>query len=79
MLDFLSELWNKFSSMLLSLLPRSPFVDFLNSIEYIPYLGWLNWFVPVGDIIVIGGVFLSAVGLFYLYMIIARWLKVIGD
>lgn len=79
MLDFLNELWNSFSSLLLSVLPTSPFVQFLDEIGDIPYLHWLNWFIPVDDFIVIGVAFLGAVTIFYLYMIIARWLKVIGD
>lgn len=79
MLDWLADLWNAFSSTLIQFLPRSPFTQFLDSLGNIPYLGWLNWFIPFGDFIVIGTAFLGAVGLFYLYQIVARWLKVIGD
>lgn len=79
MLDWLADLWNSFSSVLLSFLPTSPFVQWINVIGSVPYLNWLNWFIPVGDFIKIGAVYLSAVTIFYMYQIIARWLKVIGD
>lgn len=79
MLDFLNELWNSFSGALLSILPTSPFTAFLNQIGTIPYLAELNWFLPIGDFIRIGTAYLGVVALFYLYMIAARWLKVIGD
>lgn len=79
MLDWLNELWNSFSSLLLSVLPTSPFAKFVNDLGDVPYLSWLNWFVPFDDFIIIGASFLAAVGLFYAYQVIARWLKVIGD
>lgn len=79
MLDWLNDLWNSFSGLLLSVLPTSPFVQWLNIMGEVPYLGWLNWFIPVGDFIKIGVAYLAVVSLFYVYMVIARWLKVIGD
>lgn len=79
MLEWLNELWNNFSSVLLSVLPTSPFIQFFNYMESIPYLSWLNWFVPVNDFIKIGVAYLACVGLFYMWMVVARWLKVIGD
>lgn len=63
----------------LELLPLSPFQEFISNFAGLPYLGWLNWFFPVGDCLVVMGVWLGAVGLFYLYSIVMRWLKMIGD
>lgn len=79
MLDFMSDLLDKFSDLLLSVFPTSPFSDFINKMDNIPFLGYLNWFVPVGSILKIFVAYLVAVGLFYVYMVLARWVKLIGD
>lgn len=73
------SLFNAFAEKLLSVLPLSPFKPFISQFENLPYLGYLNWFFPVGECLIIMASWLSAVGLFYLYSIIMRWLKVIGD
>ena len=80
MLEWMGELLNKFANWVLGLLPRSPFTQiqsFLSPIE--PYLGYLNWFVPVNWILSVMLLWLTAVGLFYLYSVIMRWIKLIGD
>lgn len=79
MLDWLNDMWNGFSGILLSALPTSPFVQWISKIEQLPYLGYVNWLIPFDDFITIGTTYLACIGLFYLYMVIARWLKVIGD
>ena len=79
MLDFLKSLWDSFANLLLSVLPTSPFTEWLDKLGNLPYLGWLNYFVPFNDFITIGTAFLGAVALFYVYQIVMRWLKVIGD
>ena len=68
-----------FAEKLLQLLPLSPFTEFIEQFRSLPYLGYLNWFFPVGDCLVVMAAWLTAVGVFYLYSIIMRWLKVIGD
>lgn len=70
------EAWGE---KILDLLPLSPFQEFISQFRSFPYLGWLNWFFPVGDCLVVMAVWLGAVGLFYLYSIVMRWLKMIGD
>ena len=62
-----------------TVLPLSPFQQYIQLFRELPYLGWLNWFFPVGDCLVVMLAWLGAVGLFYLYSIVMRWLKVIGD
>lgn len=42
-------------------------------------LQYVNWFIPIDDFIVIGQAWLVAIGIFYLYQIVLRWLKVIGS
>lgn len=70
------EAWGE---KILNLLPLSPFQEFIDQFRSLPYLGWLNWFFPVGDCLTVMVVWLGAVGLFYLYSIVMRWLKMIGD
>lgn len=73
------KLFNALADKVLALLPTSPFQEFVSQFSSLPYLGWLNWFFPVGDCLVVMGVWLTAVALFYFYSIIMRWLKMIGD
>lgn len=40
-------------SIVLALLPSSPFVGFSYLVENIPFLGWLNWFLPISEMLVI--------------------------
>lgn len=66
-------------SAVLALLPASPFRGFIDDFVPPTYLGWLNWFFPVQSILIILGIWLSSIALFYLYSIIMRWVKMIGD
>ncbi len=74
----MTEILNKFLSAVLKLLPTSPFVAFLDACSDLPYLGWLNWFLPVGQMIAIGEAWLTAIGLFYAYSVILRWVRAIS-
>lgn len=78
-MEQLQTLWANFAEDLVELLPKSPFTEFLGKFSEIPYLGYLNWFVPIREILIVMASWLSAIALFYLYSIIMRWLKVIGD
>ena len=60
-------------------LPDSPFTAFIESIEETPWLGYLNWFVPVGTFVGIGTLWVAAIIVFYVYQMIFRWAKVVGD
>ena len=73
------QLFEAWGEKILDLLPTSPFQEFVSQFSSLPYLGWLNWFFPVGDCLTVMLVWLGAVGLFYLYSIVMRWLKMIGD
>ena len=79
MLTWFAELMRVFSGALAKVLPLSPFQRYIADFKNIPYLGYLNWFLPIGACIKIGAVWLSAIALFYLYSIIMRWVKMIGD
>ena len=64
---------------LLSLLPLSPFADFVDQFSGLPWLGVLNWFFPVRQCLIVMTAWLAAILLFYAYSIVMRWVKVIGD
>ena len=62
-----------------SILPLSPFTPYLDQMADLPYLGYLNWFFPIGQAITITAAWLSAIGIYYTWMVLLRWIKVIGD
>ena len=78
-MDFIYKWVSVMANNILSLLPLSPFRSFITSFTPPSYLGWLNWFFPVSEVLTVLTVWLTAIGLFYLYSIIMRWVKVIGD
>ena len=77
MFTFMKEILDKFLSFLLQILPTSPFAPLINNLEQLPYLGYINYFVPVGTCVKIGEAWLAAIALFYLYSVLARWIKLI--
>lgn len=79
MLEWIGQLLSKFGEMLYDVLPTSPFQPYIQSMKNLPYLGYLNWFIPVGACVTVLEVWLSAILVFYLYSIILRWIKAIGD
>lgn len=79
-------MWNALSGALVGfavsvveLFPESPFVvlDTLAKSEYYEWLQMLNWFIPVGTFLSILETWLVGVGIYYIYQIVLRWIKVI--
>ena len=66
-------------NVFLAFLPDCPFEKYITATKDIDTLKYLNWFIPIGDMIVIGQAWLVAIGVFYLYQILLRWVKVIGS
>lgn len=62
---------------IVSILPDSPFVFIDNSVIK-DYLGYINYFAPITEIIVILELWIIAIGTYYLYQIILRWIKAIN-
>lgn len=79
LINWMINLISEFGSVLLQLLPRSPFADWIDNFHVDQYAGFINWFVPVGQMVSVFSLWLVAVGLFYLYSILMRWIKMIGD
>lgn len=65
-------------SIVLSLLPNSPFQSFIKSDSTVAYyLKYINYFIPVAIFVEILSSYLIAVALFNIVQIVARWLKLI--
>lgn len=78
MLLYMKEMFDKVLDILLKLFPVSPFAPYIAALGDLPYLGYINWFIPVGTFVKIGTAWLGAIAVYYLYMVIARWVKLIG-
>lgn len=81
MFDALVSFLQKMLSYILSVFPQDPFLpyllDFKSSLS--PYLSYLNWFINFNHLKNILITWLGAVLLYYVWMTLARWLKVVGD
>ena len=75
----ISDAWNGLLQNIVNALPLSPFAGFLDEFQDLPALGWLNWFFPVRGCLQVMAAWLAAVTLFYVYSVVARWVKLIGD
>lgn len=68
----------KLVGQLVNILPKSPFQGFIEQLRgNLPFLGYLNFFVPVQSILVVGGAWLGAIAIYYIYSAILRWVKAI--
>lgn len=75
----ISDAFSGLIDKIIALLPLSPFRSVLSQFADLPFLGYLNWFFPVRGCLAVMGLWLVAVAGFYLYSVIARWVKLIGD
>lgn len=65
-------------SVIISILPKSPF-SLLDNTPVQPFLSGLNWIIPVDTMISIGTTWLTAIGIYYAYQIVLRWIKAVGQ
>lgn len=79
MLDSLSDALVSFAVRVVQLFPESPFnaLDKLSNTQFYEWLQMLNWFIPINTFVSILESWLLAVGLYYVYQIVLRWIKVI--
>lgn len=66
-------------SSVIALLPESPFQLAIAAIDATPFLQYLAWLIPVGEIIAIAQLWLVAISAYYGAIILARWIKLIGN
>lgn len=76
-METMTDIFNTFGALLASVLPTSPFQEYIQAFVPPDWLGYLNWFIPVSSILGIFAAWLTAVALFYLYSIIMRWVRAI--
>lgn len=62
---------------LFGLLPDSPTQSFQNEKPELVTISYITWFIPFPTMLLHFSVILSAIGIYYVYRIIARWLKVV--
>lgn len=79
LIAWMTTLVQQLGQKVLRLLPLSPFRDFIDNFSPPQYIAWLNWFFPVSQLLAVMAVWLAAITVFYLYSIIMRWIKMIGD
>lgn len=72
------EVFNKFYTWVIALLPHSPFQALINSLSTIPYLSYLNWFFPITECLALLEAWLLAIAIFYLYRIVLSYIHLIG-
>lgn len=64
-------------SWLVGILPTSPTSNWSNEIPENLILGHITWFIPFPTMLLHFAAILTAIGAYYLYRIVARWLKVV--
>ncbi len=77
-MSYMKALLDKFLQAVLFLFPLSPFAPVISDLEELPFLGYLNWLLPIGDFIKIGTLWITAIGAYYAWSVIARWVKIIS-
>ena len=75
--DSLANLLKSALSWVCALLPDSPFQIIDNS-PIAPYLPWINWFLPLSSVVTTMGIWLIAIGVYYAYSVLLRWVKAVG-
>lgn len=76
-MDF-SDAWNAFAGKLAELLPQSPTLDSESLEEVARFAGYINFIFPVGKFLLFVAGMLAAIAVYYLAMVILRWIRLIG-
>lgn len=64
-------------SILLALLPQSPFASYISLVDSIPYLAYINWFIPVDGIFLVMQTWLQVVLIYCGYMVAMRYTGIV--
>ena len=65
------------AQFLVQFLPTSPFRKIIDSMGSIPYIDSISWFVPIDEIVLLLLYWTTAIGIYYVYSIVLRWVKAI--
>lgn len=75
--NWLSSKLQYILSIILSVLPNSPFVMIQADAEIQQVLRWVNWVIPVTEMVAILEMWLAAIAVFYAWQLILRFAKAI--
>lgn len=73
----MGDLLNQLLAVIMVALPNSPFQMITQNATVSRYLGYLNWFIPITFMLGVLQAWLIAVGIFYVWQLLLRWLKAI--
>jgi hypothetical protein len=68
---------NQIAGAVMFFLPDDPLQPYIYGMAGAYWLGVLNWFIPFRSFFIIGGSWLAAITIFYVFKVILRWAKVI--
>ena len=73
--DWLADFLNEIQSVIMMLLPNSPFKDIVVPKYITEILGYINWLVPfymIGNTLL---AWIGAIAVYYAYQTVLRWIK----
>lgn len=73
------EVLNTALNYIFSFLPKSPFSSMIKEMDSLTFLPYINYFIPIDKLLAMTALWLGAITVFYIYQIILRWIKAIGD
>ena len=77
MLNNILDIFNTLWVAIVSFLPGSPFKAIIANLDGLPYMAEFNWFFPVHECVIVIEVWLTAVALYYTYMAIMRFIRIL--
>ena len=66
------------ATILIAILPVSPFRSIIDSMEQLPYIGYFNWFFPVGKCLAALSAWAVCIGIWYGIAWIFRQLDIVS-
>lgn len=73
----LMDVTNDILNTILFMLPSSPFANVEIPQEVYKILGYVNYFIPIRAMLAIGASWLAAIGIYYIYQVVLRYVKAI--
>lgn len=66
------------ATVLIALLPVSPFSTYIQNMDELPYIAYFNWFFPVGRCLAVLTAWATAIGVYYGIAWILRQLDIVS-
>lgn len=75
----LGDFFNGLIQSIIALLPTDPFTEILANVpSFGSWINYFNWFVPVGLILDVLLIWITAISIWYVWQAVARWLNLIS-